>query len=91
MVSFSDVLDIILRDARDFDPRTWVYAVGVSLSVLIALSLTLCILLLRDHYLDLQEKRAKGNSLDLDPLSFSSSINLKLFFFIKFNVIIIEN
>lgn len=58
---FADVLDIILRDVKDFDPRTWLYAVGLSVSALIALALTLCILFVRDHYLEMQEKRERGN------------------------------
>lgn len=55
-----DVLDIILKDVKDFDPQIWVYAVGISLSALVVLGLTLCILLLRDHYLDMEEKRMRG-------------------------------
>lgn len=58
-----DVLDIILKDVKDFDPRYWMYAVGISLSALIALGFTLCVLLLRDHYLDMEEKRLRGKYL----------------------------
>lgn len=57
---FADVLDIILRDVKEFDPQMWMYAVTISISALVVLSLTVCILLFRDHYLDMQEKRRKG-------------------------------
>lgn len=53
-------MDIILKDVEDFDPRYWIYAVGISVSALVVLGLTLCILLLRDHYLDMEEKRLRG-------------------------------
>lgn len=58
-----DVLDIILKDVKDFDPQIWVYAVTISVSALIALAFTVCVLLLRDHYLDLEERRARGKRL----------------------------
>lgn len=59
---FTDVLDIILKDVEDFDPQTWVYAVTLSVTVLAVLGLSVCIMLLRDHYLDMEEKRLKGNN-----------------------------
>lgn len=54
------MLDIILKDAKDFDPKTWLYAVSLSVSALIVLGLTMCILLLRDQYLEWEEKRLRG-------------------------------
>lgn len=54
------VLDIILRDVKEFDPQIWMYAVTISLSALVILGLTTCIMLLRDHYLEMEEKRLKG-------------------------------
>lgn len=61
---FTDVLDIILKDVEDFDPQTWVYAVTLSVTVLAVLGLSVCIMLLRDHYLDMEEKRLKGNNFE---------------------------
>lgn len=61
---FTDVLDIILKDVEDFDPQTWVYAVTLSVTVLAVLGLSVCIMLLRDHYLDMEEKRLKGDNFE---------------------------
>lgn len=55
-----DMLDIILKDVKDFDPKIWMYAVGLSVGALVVLSFTTCILLLRDHYLEMEEKRLRG-------------------------------
>ncbi|XP_055297286.1 uncharacterized protein LOC129565929 [Sitodiplosis mosellana] len=58
-LSDESVLDIILKDVEGFDPKIWVYAVGLSMSALVVLGFTLCILLLRDHYLEMEEKRLR--------------------------------
>lgn len=55
-------MDIILRDVKEFDPKMWMYAATISLSALVILGLTVCILLLRDHCLDMEEKRLKGKT-----------------------------
>lgn len=53
----------------------WMYAVTISMGALVVLSLTVCILLLRDHYLDMEEKRLKGATF--------SQLILQIFFSIK--------
>lgn len=76
-----DVLDIILKDVKDFDPQIWVYAVGISVSALVILGLTMCILLLRDHYLEMEEKRMRGNNCFFSNiLSLDLSITSSFFF-----------
>lgn len=46
------MLRILLRDAKDFDTNTWVYAVSVVMGAMVILGLTVCILLIRDCYED---------------------------------------
>ncbi|XP_031632087.1 uncharacterized protein LOC116346282 [Contarinia nasturtii] len=58
-LSDANILNIILKDVKDFDPTVWMYAVTLSVSALVVLGLTLCILLLRDHYLEMEEKRLR--------------------------------
>lgn len=71
----ADVLDIILKDVKDFDPKIWVYAAGISLSALVVLGLTVCILLLRDHYLEMEEKRMRGKLLTNGIIKFSITLS----------------
>lgn len=59
---YLDVMDIILKDIKDFDPHLWFYAVGISMSAVIVLGLTVCVLLLRDHYHDMEVKRQQGTA-----------------------------
>lgn len=59
---------MILRNVQDFDPRIWVYAVSISMSALLVLGCTVCILLLRDHYDELERRRQQGK---LDILLFA--------------------
>lgn len=59
-LSDTDVFNIILRDVKTFDPLIWVYAVGVSISAMFVLGFTVCILLLRDHYQELEVRRQRG-------------------------------
>lgn len=63
-------MDIILKDVKDFDPKVWLYAVTISVSAIVVLGLTMCVLLLRDHYLDMEEKRLKGNNHSLTSFLF---------------------
>lgn len=41
-----------MRDAKDFDTLVWFYAVGVVMTAMVLLGLTVCILLVRDCYED---------------------------------------
>lgn len=58
-------MDIILKDVEDFDPRLWLYAVSISVSAVVILGLSVCVMLLRDHFLDLEIKRQQGKVLIL--------------------------
>lgn len=62
-------MDIILKDIEDFDPHLWLYAVSISMSAVIVLGCTVCILLMRDHYLDMAVKRQQGNLNDKKCIS----------------------
>lgn len=57
---FAAIMEIILKDVEDFDPKIWIYAVTISLSALFVLGLTLCMLMLRDYYIEMEEKRLRG-------------------------------
>lgn len=47
-----ELLRILMRDAKDFDTLVWFYAVGVVMTAMVLLGLTVCILLVRDCYED---------------------------------------
>lgn len=47
-----ELLRILMRDAKDFDTLVWFYAVGVVMTAMVILGLTVCILLVRDCYED---------------------------------------
>lgn len=53
-------MEIILKDVKSFDPRIWIYAVSVSMSAMVLLGCTVCLLLVRDHYEELEFKRQQG-------------------------------
>lgn len=53
-------MEIVLKDVKRFEPHLWIYAVSISMSAMIVLGFTVCILLLRDHYLELEVKRQQG-------------------------------
>lgn len=57
---FAELLEIVLKDVKDFDPRIWIYAVSISMSALIILGCTVCLLLLRDHYEELEWRLQQG-------------------------------
>lgn len=78
------MLDIILKDVKDFDPKIWVYAVGLSVSALVVLGFTMCILLLRDHYLDMEEKRIRGKSSHLAYQIYATNEIFTIFSYIFF-------
>lgn len=59
-LSDSDVFNIILKDVKTFDPLIWVYAVSISMSAMFVLGFTVCILLLCDHYQELELRRQQG-------------------------------
>lgn len=63
---FLDVMDIILKDVDDFDPRLWLYAVSISVSAVVILGLSVCVMLLRDHFLDLEIKRQQGTRISVN-------------------------
>lgn len=49
-----------MKDVKDFDPRIWMYAVSVSMSAMVILSCTVCLLLYRDHYEEMELRRQQG-------------------------------
>lgn len=71
-------MDIILKDTKDFDPKVWLYAVTLSVSAVLVLGLSMCFMLLRDHYLDMEEKRLKGNNYYLKFLLFIYFLAFKM-------------
>lgn len=44
-LSDEDLLEIILKDAKDFDPRIWLYAVSLVMGTMCCLAIGLCIVL----------------------------------------------
>lgn len=61
----TEIFEIMLRDFKEFDPIVWSYAVSVSLGVLITLSCTVCLMLLRDHCEELEiRKQLEGEFVD---------------------------
>lgn len=62
---FAGLLEVILESVQEFDPRIWAYAVAISMSAFVILTCTVCLLLLRDHYMELEQRRQQGNSFFL--------------------------
>lgn len=46
--SISDLIRMIMKDAKNFDTRAWIVAVGIVLSTLVVLSLGICIVLYKE-------------------------------------------
>lgn len=44
----SDLIRMIMKDAKNFDPRAWIVAVGIVLSAFVILSLGICIVLYKE-------------------------------------------
>lgn len=56
-ISDEQLFEILLRDVKEFDPIIWTYAVSVSMTALLILGCTVCFMLLRDHFDELELKR----------------------------------
>lgn len=41
---------MIMRDAGDFDTIAWFYAVGIVMTAMLLLAITVCVLLIKDYY-----------------------------------------
>lgn len=45
---FADLIRMIMKDAKNFDTRAWIVAVGIVLGAFVVLSLGICIVLYKE-------------------------------------------
>lgn len=55
-----------MRDAKDFDTIAWFYAVGIVMSTMIILGITICMLLLKDYC----EREDSGQLIGSDIINY---------------------